>query len=60
MIAATWLANTLRSHGKHLRKGDVISTGTCTGLAPVAKGDVAFAAFDAYTRFGGIGPVAFV
>ncbi|MDA1099865.1 MAG: fumarylacetoacetate hydrolase family protein [Proteobacteria bacterium] len=27
-----WLANKLSQHGKHLRAGDIVAAGTCTGL----------------------------
>ena len=34
-----WLANHLSGRQLGLRKGDVVSTGTCTGLDPVVTGD---------------------
>jgi 2-keto-4-pentenoate hydratase len=44
---ALWLANHLSSRGLGLAAGDVIATGTCTGLDPVRRGDVARADFGA-------------
>ena len=40
-----WLANHLSSRGMGLRKGDIVSTGTCTGLDAVHPGDVVRADF---------------
>ena len=33
-----WLARKLAAGGKHLRTGDVVLTGTCTGITKVAAG----------------------
>ncbi|MFY0614557.1 MAG: fumarylacetoacetate hydrolase family protein, partial [Hyphomicrobiaceae bacterium] len=40
-----WLANQQSGRGRGLKAGDVVSTGTCTGLDPVAPGDQVFADF---------------
>lgn len=48
--ALTWLANELCSMGLGLRAGDIVSTGTMTGLTPVAAGDVAVAEFTGMGR----------
>lgn len=48
--ALTWLANELCGMGLGLRAGDVVSTGTMTGLTPVAAGDVATADFSGMGR----------
>lgn len=34
-----WLANQQSRRGRGLKAGDIVSTGTCTGLDPVAPGD---------------------
>ena len=39
-----WLAETLRKRGDHLRRDEVILTGTCTGVTKVAPGQL-FAGF---------------
>ena len=36
--ALLWLAERLRSRGKMLRKGEIVLTGTCTGITKVAPG----------------------
>lgn len=38
-IALTWLANELNRCGRHLRAGQVVTTGTCIVPVPVAPGD---------------------
>ena len=43
--AVAWLANHPAIAGRGLRAGDVIMTGTCTGLIPVGAGDRAEADF---------------
>ena len=47
-----WLANHLRQQGEGLPEGSIVSTGTCTGLIPVAPGDTLEG------RFEGIGSVS--
>lgn len=42
-----WLANQQARRGRGLKAGDVVSTGTCTGLDPVAPGDRVSADFGA-------------
>lgn len=39
MNVMVWLANQQSGRGRGLKAGDVVSTGTCTGLDPVAPGD---------------------
>lgn len=46
-----WLANQQATRGNGLKAGEVISTGTCTGLDPVSPGDTVEA------HFGGLGVV---
>ena len=46
-----WLANQQSQRGRGLKAGEVVSTGTCTGLDPVAPGDQVTA------DFGGLGSV---
>lgn len=36
-----WLANRLSADGRGLRAGEIVSTGTCTGVIAVAPGDMA-------------------
>jgi len=43
--ALLWLANSLSSYGLGLKKGDIISTGSCTGLQPFTDGDLVQAVF---------------
>ncbi len=43
--ALVWLANEFSRRGRGLNVGDVISTGSCTGLTPVRPGDTAVAEF---------------
>lgn len=40
-----WLANHLSRSGRALKAGKIVTTGTCTGLDPVAPGDIAVADF---------------
>ena len=40
-----WLANQQSAMGRGLKAGEIVSTGTCTGLDPVAPGDLAQADF---------------
>ena len=51
MNVLVWLANQQSLSGRGLRAGEMISTGTCTGLDPVQPGDTAIA------DFGGLGTV---
>src|SRR5262249_30281830 len=46
-----WLANPQSGAGRGLISGEIVSTGTCTGLDPVAPGDRVRA------DFGGLGTV---
>jgi 2-keto-4-pentenoate hydratase len=36
--ALAWLAEALRRRGSSLRSGEIIMTGTCTGITKVAPG----------------------
>jgi 2-keto-4-pentenoate hydratase len=45
MNVLLWLANQQSAMGRGLKAGEIVSTGTCTGLDPVAPGDVAQADF---------------
>ena len=47
MNVLLWLANQQSSAGRGLRAGEIISTGTCTGLDPVQPGDAVQADFGA-------------
>ena len=38
-LALTWLANELRTYGRGLTAGDLITTGTCITPVPIAPGD---------------------
>jgi len=40
-----WLADKQSEFGRGLKSGEIVSTGTCTGLDPVAPGDRAQADF---------------
>jgi len=42
-----WLANRRSQTGRGLLKGEIVSTGTCTGVLPVAPGDHVVAEFGA-------------
>lgn len=45
LAALTWLANHLARRGFDLAAGQVVTTGSCTGLTPVAAGDTCTADF---------------
>lgn len=45
MNVLLWLANHQSTQGRGLKAGEIVSTGTCTGLDPVKPGDRACAAF---------------
>lgn len=47
-----WLANYLSAQGNGLRAGDIVATGTCTGLDPVKAGD------HVHADYGDLGHVA--
>jgi 2-keto-4-pentenoate hydratase len=51
MNVLLWLANQQSAAGRGLKAGEIVSTGTCTGLDPVLPGDRARA------DFGGVGMV---
>jgi 2-keto-4-pentenoate hydratase len=38
-LALTWLANELRTYGRGLTAGDLVTTGTCITPVPLARGD---------------------
>jgi len=44
--ALAWLSNFLSRNGVTIRAGQYVATGTCTGLLPVASGDVVSASFE--------------
>jgi 2-keto-4-pentenoate hydratase len=46
LTSLTWLVNWLGRHGRTLRAGEIVSTGTCTGHCFVAPGDEVAVAFD--------------
>ena len=60
VLQLCWLANHLRERGHTLEKGHIVATGTVTGLTPVTAGDVLYATFDAYAKFGVVGPAKVV
>ena len=45
--SAVWLANWLAARGETLRRGQLISSGSCTGIAEAAQGDRVLAIFGA-------------
>lgn len=45
LISLTWMVNWARSHGRSVRAGEVVSTGTCTGHCFASPGDVVSADF---------------
>jgi 2-keto-4-pentenoate hydratase len=45
MNVLLWLANQQSTAGRGLKSGEIVSTGTCTGLDPVAPGDRVLADF---------------
>jgi 2-keto-4-pentenoate hydratase len=51
--ALVWIAEDLRRHGRGLRAGDVVTTGTTTAPVPVGAGD------EVRADFGALGEVAF-
>lgn len=48
--AVTWLANWLGARGEGLKAGDLIASGSCTGMTEVARDDSVVAAFDGGAR----------
>jgi len=50
MNVLVWLANQQSRFGRGLLAGDIVSTGTCTGLDRVAPGDRAVADFGSLGR----------
>lgn len=48
--AVTWLANWLARRGEGLRKGQLISSGSCTGLTEAAAKDIVVATFGSGAR----------
>ena len=46
MEAIVWLARLLKARGQELDAGDIVSTGTCTGLLQVVPGQIFEAKFD--------------
>ena len=42
---AVWLANHLNERGIGVRSGELVTTGTCTGIKPVSAGDSVTADF---------------
>ena len=47
MNVMLWLANQQSQLGRGLKAGDIVSTGTCTGLDDVKRGDAVLADFGA-------------
>ena len=47
IAGVAWLANRPESAPRGLRAGDVVTTGTCTGITPLAPGDEAVADYGA-------------
>jgi 2-keto-4-pentenoate hydratase len=48
--ALTWLVNWLGTRGEGLKAGDLIASGSCTGMTEVAPGDSVVATFDGGAR----------
>jgi 2-keto-4-pentenoate hydratase len=48
--AVTWLANWLGARGEGLKPGDLIASGSCTGMTEVARDDAVIAVFGAGAR----------
>jgi 2-keto-4-pentenoate hydratase len=51
ILAVVWLANRLNARGLGLRAGEIVSSGTCTGMLAARRGDAMEA------RFGDLPPV---
>jgi 2-keto-4-pentenoate hydratase len=47
VTSLTWMLNWARAHGRAVRDGDIVSTGTCTGHLFAAPGDTVRADFGA-------------
>ncbi len=45
LLVLEWIANHLSRRGESIAAGEIISTGTCTGISPVAPGDQLVADF---------------
>ena len=50
ILVMVWLANQQARMGRGLKAGDIVSTGTCTGIAQVRPGDTAVADFGTLGR----------
>jgi 2-keto-4-pentenoate hydratase len=48
--AVAWLANWLRARGESLKAGDLIASGSCTGMTEVARDDAVIAEFGGGAR----------
>ena len=48
--AVTWLANWLGARGEGLKSGDLIASGSCTGMTEVARDDAVIAVFGGGAR----------
>jgi len=48
--AVTWLANWLGARGEGLKAGDLIASGSCTGMTEIARDDAAIATFGGGAR----------
>ena len=48
--AVTWLANWLGARGEGLKPGDLIASGSCTGMTEVARDDAVMAVFGGAAR----------
>jgi 2-keto-4-pentenoate hydratase len=46
--ALVWLANHLLERGLHLKRGDIVTTGTCTPIKQAQRGDHVVAEFDGF------------
>ena len=47
LLVLHWTANHLLSRGESIKAGQIVTTGTCTGITPVAENDVFIADFGA-------------
>ena len=50
LLPLHWLAETLRRRGRGLSAGEMVSTGSCTGMLPVRRGQRIVACFGANAR----------
>jgi 2-keto-4-pentenoate hydratase len=50
LLSVTWLANWLAQQGEGLKRGQLIASGSCTGMVEAARDDLVVARFGSYAQ----------